>query len=208
MFLNVLYGSKISDAEQLLFLWKSKKRIDMTNKNLEIDKLDLQILAILMEDAKVPYTKIGEALFVSPGTVHVRMKKMEQNKDNTYSNLITSLKLFLKETFDISKDTDRKATIEDIKSGINMKGQNAWILIFSILIASTGLNTSSTAVVIGAMLISPLMGPINGIGYSIATYDVYLLKKSLKYYFFSMATGLVASYFYFLLLQLAVMLKN
>ena len=81
---------------------------------------------------------------------------MEQNKDNTYSNLITSLKLFLKETFDISKDTDRKATIEDIKSGINMKGQNAWILIFSILIASTGLNTSSTAVVIGAMLISPL----------------------------------------------------
>ena len=50
----------------------------MTNKNLEIDKLDLQILAILMEDAKVPYTKIGEALFVSPGTVHVRMKKMEQ----------------------------------------------------------------------------------------------------------------------------------
>ena len=50
----------------------------MENKNYDIDNLDLQILSILMEDAKVPYTKIGEVLFVSPGTVHVRMKKMEQ----------------------------------------------------------------------------------------------------------------------------------
>lgn len=50
----------------------------MDSRNYEIDKLDLQILSILMEDAKVPYTKIGETLFVSPGTVHVRMKKMEQ----------------------------------------------------------------------------------------------------------------------------------
>ncbi len=49
----------------------------MLSKNIEFDKLDLQILSILMDDAKVPYTKIGEALFVSPGTVHVRMKKME-----------------------------------------------------------------------------------------------------------------------------------
>ena len=50
----------------------------MDGKNYEIDKLDLQILSILMEDAKIPYTRIGEMLFVSPGTVHVRMKKMEQ----------------------------------------------------------------------------------------------------------------------------------
>jgi len=50
----------------------------MENRNHDIDKLDLQILSILMEDAKIPYTKIGEMLFVSPGTVHVRMKKMEQ----------------------------------------------------------------------------------------------------------------------------------
>ncbi len=50
----------------------------MESRNHDIDKLDLQILSILMEDAKIPYTKIGEMLFVSPGTVHVRMKKMEQ----------------------------------------------------------------------------------------------------------------------------------
>ncbi len=122
---------------------------------------------------------------------------MEQNKDNTYSNLITSLKLFLKETFDISKDTDRKATIEDIKSGINMKGQNAWILIFSILIASTGLNTSSTAVVIGAMLISPLMGPILGIGLALGIYDTDLLRKSLKNFGVMVVLSLVTSFLFF-----------
>lgn len=49
----------------------------MEHKNYEIDKLDLQILSILMGDAKIPYTRIGEMLFVSPGTIHVRMKKME-----------------------------------------------------------------------------------------------------------------------------------
>ncbi len=122
---------------------------------------------------------------------------MEQNKDNAYSNLITSLKLFLKETFDISKDTDRKATIEDIKSGINMKGQNAWILIFSILIASTGLNTSSTAVVIGAMLISPLMGPILGIGLALGIYDTDLLRKSLKNFGVMVVLSLVTSFLFF-----------
>lgn len=122
---------------------------------------------------------------------------MEQNKDNTYSNLIISLKLFLKETFDISKDTDRKATIEDIKSGINMKGQNAWILIFSILIASTGLNTSSTAVVIGAMLISPLMGPILGIGLALGIYDTDLLRKSLKNFGVMVVLSLVTSFLFF-----------
>lgn len=47
-------------------------------EHLKIDKLDLQILSILIEDSKVPYTKIGETLFVSAGTIHVRIKKMEQ----------------------------------------------------------------------------------------------------------------------------------
>jgi len=60
-----------------------------------------------------------------------------------------------------------------------MKGHTAWILVFSILIASIGLNVSSTAVVIGAMLISPLMGPILGIGFSIGINDIDTLKSSL-----------------------------
>lgn len=58
-----------------------------------------------------------------------------------------------------------------IHKDIVFKGTNLWILVFAIVVASVGLNMNSTAVIIGAMLISPLMGPINGMGYSIATYD-------------------------------------
>jgi uncharacterized membrane protein len=64
---------------------------------------------------------------------------------------------------------------ENIEKGIVFKGTNLWILVFAIVVASVGLNMNSTAVIIGAMLISPLMGPINGMGYSLATYDFHLL---------------------------------
>ena len=80
---------------------------------------------------------------------------------------------------EIRKDTDKKGTIEDIKGNISMKGHTAWVLVFSILIASIGLNVSSTAVVIGAMLISPLMGPILGVGLSIGINDIDTLRRSL-----------------------------
>ncbi|KXK50073.1 MAG: hypothetical protein UZ05_CHB002001693 [Chlorobi bacterium OLB5] len=86
-----------------------------------------------------------------------------------------------------------------IISGIEFKGTKLWILMFAIVIASVGLNTNSTAVIIGAMLISPLMGPINGIGYSIATYDFTLLKRSIKNFTFAVLTGLIASTVYFTL---------
>lgn len=86
---------------------------------------------------------------------------------------------FLKGLFDLQKDTDRDATIEAVRKDISFKGHTAWILIFSIFVASIGLNVSSTAVVIGAMLISPLMGPIVGIGLSVAINDVETLRKSL-----------------------------
>jgi uncharacterized membrane protein len=65
---------------------------------------------------------------------------------------------------------------KSIKKDIVFKGTNLWILIFAIIVASVGLNMNSTAVIIGAMLISPLMGPINGMGYSIATYDMPLFR--------------------------------
>jgi uncharacterized hydrophobic protein (TIGR00271 family) len=89
-----------------------------------------------------------------------------------------SIKVFISELLDIREDTDRESTVEAIKKDISFKGHNAWILIFSIFVASIGLNVSSTAVVIGAMLISPLMGPIVGIGLSVAINDVETLKKS------------------------------
>lgn len=88
---------------------------------------------------------------------------------------------------------------EAISKGVPFKGTNLWILIFAIFIASLGLNVNSTAVIIGAMLISPLMGPIVGIGYSAAINDSALLRKSLINYLFALAVGFLASAVYFLL---------
>jgi uncharacterized hydrophobic protein (TIGR00271 family) len=88
---------------------------------------------------------------------------------------------------------------EEIKKGIIFKGTNLWILFFAIIVASIGLNMNSTAVVIGAMLISPLMGPINGMGYSIATYDSELFRQSIKNFGFAVVTSLFASTAYFAL---------
>ncbi len=85
----------------------------------------------------------------------------------------------------------------EIEKGVVFKGTNLWILMFAIVVASVGLNTNSTAVIIGAMLISPLMGPINGMGYSIATYNFDLLKKSVKNFTFAVIASLIASTFYF-----------
>ncbi len=85
----------------------------------------------------------------------------------------------------------------EIEKGVVFKGTNLWILIFAIVVASIGLNMNSTAVIIGAMLISPLMGPINGMGYSLATYDFFLFRKALKNFSFAMGASLVTSTLYF-----------
>ena len=98
---------------------------------------------------------------------------------------------------DISDETDREATIEGVKKDISFKGHNAWILIFSIFVASIGLNVSSTAVVIGAMLISPLMGPIVGLGLSVAINDVETLKRSLINLGVMVALSVITAYLYF-----------
>ena len=105
--------------------------------------------------------------------------------------LFSSLKLFLIELLDFRHDTDRESTISAIKADISIKGVTAWILVCSILVCSVGLNANSTAVVIGAMLISPLMGPILGLGFSIATNDIDTLKKSV----INLGTMLVLSLF-------------
>lgn len=94
---------------------------------------------------------------------------------------------------------DADSVYKEINKGIIFKGTNLWILIFATIVASVGLNMNSTAVIIGAMLISPLMGPINGMGYSIATYDFDLFKKSIKNFSFAISASLVASTMYFAL---------
>ena len=88
---------------------------------------------------------------------------------------------------------------ETIAQGIVFRGTNLWILIFAIVVASVGLNIDSTAVIIGAMLISPLMGPINGMGYSLATYNFPLFERSLKNLAFAVGVSLLTSAFYFAL---------
>lgn len=104
--------------------------------------------------------------------------RAEVKKD--FEGLLGSTKKFLIELLDIRKNTDQEATKAAIIADIPFKGHTSWILICSIFIASVGLNANSTAVVIGAMLISPLMGPILGIGMSLAINDIDTLRRSLK----------------------------
>jgi uncharacterized hydrophobic protein (TIGR00271 family) len=86
---------------------------------------------------------------------------------------------------------------ETIEKDLIFKGTNLWILVFAIIVASVGLNMNSTAVIIGAMLISPLMGPINGMGYSIATYNFPLFRKAFKNFTYMVIASLLASTAYF-----------
>ncbi len=87
----------------------------------------------------------------------------------------------------------------EIVKGVIFKGTNLWILMFATIVASVGLNMNSTAVIIGAMLISPLMGPINGMGYSIATFNIELFRQSIKNFSFAVFASLTASTLYFFL---------
>ncbi len=88
---------------------------------------------------------------------------------------------------------------KDIRDGVSFRGPNILILVIAILIASLGLNTNSTAVIIGAMLISPLMGPIIGIGLGVGIRDFALLKRSLRNLAMAAGFSVIASTIYFLI---------
>lgn len=96
-------------------------------------------------------------------------------------------------------EDDRAKTLEAVKKNITFKGANLWILACAIIVASVGLNVNSTAVIIGAMLISPLMGPIVGAGFALGIYDFSLLKKSLNNLLIATVVSLVVSTLYFYL---------
>ena len=108
-----------------------------------------------------------------------------------------SLYIFFKETLDFRKNTDKESTINSIKEDISIKGATAWILICSIFVASVGLNANSIPVVIGAMLISPLMGPILGFGMSIAINDLETLKRSLINFIVMVILSVITAYLFF-----------
>lgn len=96
-------------------------------------------------------------------------------------------------------EEDKNKVLENVTSNISFRGSNLWILACAIIIASVGLNVNSTAVIIGAMLISPLMGPILGAGFSLGIFDFELFKKSLKNLAIATIVSLVVSTFYFYL---------
>ncbi|GIQ58277.1 DUF389 domain-containing protein [Flavobacterium collinsii] len=94
-------------------------------------------------------------------------------------------------------EENKKSVIENITSAVSFRGSNIWILACAIIIASVGLNVNSTAVIIGAMLISPLMGPIVGAGFGLGMYDFELLKKSMKNLLIATVVSLTTSAIYF-----------
>lgn len=114
--------------------------------------------------------------------------------------ILIAVKLFIEDRFNLSHEQDDNlATIASIEKGVEFKGINVWTLIFAIFVASIGLNVNSTAVIIGAMLISPLMGPIMGLGLSVGIYDFALLKKSFKNILIAVIISVLTSATYFII---------
>lgn len=115
------------------------------------------------------------------------------------SNFFTSLIAYCKSIVNIGDEVDYHGSVEAIRKDIDFKGANVWVLGASIVIASIGLNVNSTAVVIGAMLISPLMGPIVGMGLAIGINDFKMLKRSLTSLGTAVLISILVSSVYFLL---------
>lgn len=112
--------------------------------------------------------------------------------------LIASIREFLKDRFNLDEDkADELQTIENLRKGIEFRGTNLWVLIFAIIVASVGLNVNSTAVIIGAMLISPLMGPIMGIGLGVGINDFELIKRAFKNLAVAAGISILTSALYF-----------
>ncbi|MEO6693823.1 MAG: DUF389 domain-containing protein, partial [Ignavibacteria bacterium] len=105
---------------------------------------------------------------------------------------------YIQHLFDIKTGTDKEGTLSNIKSNIPLKGANIWYLICSAIVASIGLNVNSPAIIIGAMLISPLMSPILGIGMSFGIHDDETLLLSVSNFFLAVLISLSVSTIYFL----------
>ncbi|MCB9223935.1 MAG: DUF389 domain-containing protein [Crocinitomicaceae bacterium] len=131
--------------------------------------------------------------------------RIEKNPGEVLSGLAG----FIKSTLSLRDGKyNVELVLENVRDGIVFKGYNVWILMFSIIIASVGLNTDSTAVIIGAMLISPLMGPIRGIGFGVGTNDFKLLLESLKNFGITVSISLLTSFLYFLVTPIDALTEN
>lgn len=113
-----------------------------------------------------------------------------------------SLKYKIRRLVNMTDDLDREGASQAIRNNIRFQGANVFILVCAIVIASVGLNVNSIPVIIGAMLISPVMGPILGFGFGLAIQDNPLVKKSLKHFLIMVMISIGASSLYFLLTPL------
>ena len=120
-------------------------------------------------------------------------EKIKQSSGDLWSGI----KEFIHDWLNLKDDLDREGTITNIQNNRKMRGANAWLLMCSIMVASLGLNLNSPAVIIGAMLISPLMSPILGIGLSVGINDREGLWVALQHFGMSIAIALVTSVLYF-----------
>ena len=118
-------------------------------------------------------------------------------------SLQPSLRAAIAHRFSLLDDKADDAEIDrSLRAGVELRGATPWILMFAIVIASVGLNTNSTAVIIGAMLVSPLMGPIVGLGYGVGIFDFALVRRSLKNLAIAAGISLLTSTLYFMLTPL------
>ena len=125
-------------------------------------------------------------------------------RNNASGSPFDSLRRFLRDRFDLGEDSAlQDEVVDNICRGVDFRGTNLWVLIFATFVASLGLNVNSTAVIIGAMLISPLMGPIMGMGLSVGINDFELLKRSLRNFGFMVLASIFTSTLYFFISPLS-----
>ena len=117
---------------------------------------------------------------------------------------IQNLTILVRETLNLNGHIDTAAAERSIRNNIEFKGPNAWILAVAVIIASVGLNVNSIPVVIGAMLISPLMGPIFGLGLGLGVNDIQLMKSSGKNLLVMVIISLAVSFLYFIITPLSL----
>ena len=126
------------------------------------------------------------------------------NVKRSFSLWVGEMREFLRGHFSLDEDkAQRDEVVAAISKGVVFRGVNLWVLIFATMIASLGLNVNSAAVIIGAMLISPIMGPIMGIGLSLGINDFELLKKALRNYALMFVVAIITSTVYFLVSPLS-----
>ena len=126
---------------------------------------------------------------------------MGENRKNQFFDRFGE---FMRDRFSLDDDkAQRDEVVASVSKGVVFRGVNLWVLIFATMIASLGLNVNSPAVIIGAMLISPIMGPILGAGLALGINDFELLKKSARNFALMMFVAMIASTFYFVISPLS-----